>query len=132
VGVEGTGFGVRVKTKPYALYPEPREAMVKLTVIYNLPEGADHEAFIKWRVKEGQAENFAMTQVLKTDFYVAVETPLGAPKYRYITEAYYATMKDLEDSFFRDDVQAKLKEDMRNLAEAVILISDEVVSSERS
>ena len=30
--------------------------MVKLTVIYNLHEGADHEAFVKWRVKEGQAD----------------------------------------------------------------------------
>lgn len=106
--------------------------MVKLTVIYNLHEGADNEAFIKWRIKEGQAENFAMSQVLKTDFYVARETPLGAPKYRYITEAYYATMKDLEDSFFRPDMQAKLKEDMKNLGDAIILISDEMVSSERS
>ncbi len=106
--------------------------MVKLTVIYNLHDGVDNEAFIKWRVKEGQAENFAMSQVLKTDFYVAKETALGVPKYRYITEAYYATMKDLEDSFFRDDVQAKLKEDMKNLGDAIVLISDELASSERS
>lgn len=106
--------------------------MVKLTILYNLHEGADNEAFIKWRVKEGQAENFALPQVLKTDFYVAKETVLGAPKYRYITEAYFATMKDLEDAFFKDDVQAKLKEDMKTLGEAVILISDEMASSERS
>lgn len=106
--------------------------MVKLTVIYNLHEGADNEAFIKWRVKEGQAENFALPQVLKTDFYVAKETVLGAPKYRYITEAYFATMKDLEDAFFKDHVQAKLKEDMKNLGEAIVLISEEMASSERA
>jgi hypothetical protein len=106
--------------------------MVKLTVIYNLHEGADNEAFIKWRVTQGQAENFAMPQILKTDFYVARETPLGIPKYRYITEAYYARMEDLEDSFCQPDVQAKLKEDMKNLGEAIILISEEMASSERS
>jgi hypothetical protein len=106
--------------------------MVKLTVLYNLHEGADNEAFIKWRVTEGQAENFAMPEVVKTDFYVAKETVLGVPKYRYITEAYFATMKDLENSFFQPDVQAKLKEDMKNLGEAVILISEELVSSERA
>jgi hypothetical protein len=106
--------------------------MVKLTVLYNLHEGADNEAFIKWRVSEGQAENFALPGVLKTDFYVAKETVLGVPKYRYITEAYFATMADLETSFFQPDIQAKLKEDMRTLGEAVILISEELVSSERS
>ncbi len=106
--------------------------MVKLTVLYNLHEGADNEAFIKWRVTEGQAENAAMPGVLKTDFYVAKETVLGVPKYRYITEAYFATMKDLEASFFQPDVQAKLKEDMKNLGEATILISEEMASSERS
>lgn len=106
--------------------------MVKLTILYNLHEGADNEAFIKWRVTQGQAENFALPGVLKTDFYVAKETIMGAPKYRYITEAYFATMKDLEDSFFQPDVQAKLKEDMRNLGDAIILISDEMASSERS
>jgi hypothetical protein len=60
--------------------------MFKLTVLYNLPEGADHEAFLKWRTTEGQAENEASPGVLKTDFYVAKETMMGAPKYRHITE----------------------------------------------
>jgi hypothetical protein len=105
--------------------------MIKLTILYNLHEGADNEAFIKWRVTEGQKENAESPGVLKTDFYVAKETVLGVPKYRYITEAYFATMKDLEDSFFQPDVQAKLKEDMKTLGEAVILISEEMASSER-
>jgi hypothetical protein len=106
--------------------------MVKLTVLYNLPEDADHEAFIKWRVTQGQKENAEAPGVLKTDFYMAQETVMGVPKYRYITEAYFATMDDLHASFFSDEAQAKLKEDMKMLGEAVFLISEELVSSERS
>jgi hypothetical protein len=106
--------------------------MVKLTVLYNLPEGADHEAFLKWRTTQGQAENEASPGVLETDFYVAKETVMGLPKYRYITEAYFATMEDLQASFFSDEAQAKLKEDMKMLGETVFLISQEVISSERS
>jgi hypothetical protein len=106
--------------------------MVKLTVLYNLPEGADHEAFIKWRVTQGQQENAASSGVLKTDFYVAKETVMGASKYRYITEAYFATMAELEASFFSPEAQAKLKEDMRMLGDSVFLISEEMASSERS
>jgi hypothetical protein len=106
--------------------------MVKLTVLYNLPEGADHEAFLKWRTTQGQQENEASPGVLKTDFYVAKATVLGEPKYRYITEAYFATMADLEASFFSDEAQAKLKEDMNMLGETVFLISEELISSERS
>jgi hypothetical protein len=106
--------------------------MVKLTILYNLHEGTDHEAFIKWRVTQGQKENAESPGVLKTDFYVAKETVMGIPKYRYITEAYFATIEDLQASFFNDEVQAKLKEDMKNLGDAVILISEELASSERS
>lgn len=36
--------------------------MVKLTVIYNLPPGADHEAFLRWRTTEHQAENMSTLQ----------------------------------------------------------------------
>lgn len=43
--------------------------MIKLTVIYNLLPGADHEAFIRWRTTEHQAKNMAMPGVFKSDFY---------------------------------------------------------------
>ena len=104
--------------------------MVKLTVMYNLPEGADHEAFVQWRTTTHQRSNAGMPGVLKTDFYVARETPMGAPRYRYLTEAYFATMADLEAAFFADAAQAKLQRDLERIADPVFLISEEVVSSE--
>jgi hypothetical protein len=71
-----------------------------------------------------------MPGVLRTDFYVARETPMGPPRYRYITEAYFATRADLDAAFFTDAAQAKLQRDLERIADPVFLISDEVVSSE--
>lgn len=103
--------------------------MVKLTVLYNLPEGADHEDFLKWRTGEHQSANEAMPGVVRTDFYVARDSRLGPPKYRYITEVWYRTMADLEHSFFSDATQEKLAHDTKRLADPVFLISEETVAS---
>lgn len=98
--------------------------MVKLTVLYNLPEGTDHDEFMKWRTGEHQRDNASMPGVVETDFYVATPTPLGEPRYRYITEAYFETMDDLNASFFSAESQAKLKEDQGRITDAVFLISE--------
>ena len=104
--------------------------MVKLTVICNLPDGADHDEFIKWRTGPHQEGNAGMSGVIKTDFDVAKTTPLGEPAYRYITEAYFATMDDLNAAFFTPESQAKLKEDIKRIQDPVFLISDEVITTE--
>jgi hypothetical protein len=51
--------------------------VVKLTVLYNLPEGADHDEFLRRRSTTHQQSNASMPGVMKTDFYVASETPMG-------------------------------------------------------
>lgn len=104
--------------------------MVKLTVMYNLPDGADHEAFLKWRTGPHQQSNASMSGVIKTDFYVAKATQLGEPAYRYITEAYFETMADLEASFFSEQAQAKLQEDLERIENPVFLISEEVSTTD--
>lgn len=102
--------------------------MVKLTVLYNLPEGADHEAFLEWRTNTHQADN-AKPPVIKTDFYVAKPTPMGEPRYRYVTEAYFPDMASLEASFFSEAAQEKLQKDLERIHEPVFLISEEVVTT---
>ena len=106
--------------------------MVKLTVMYNLPDGADHEVFMKWRTGPHQQNNAAVPGVVKTDFYVAKATQLGEPAYRYITEAYFKTMADLETSFFSEQAQAKLKDDIKRIKDPVFLISEEVLTTDNS
>lgn len=104
--------------------------MVKLTVLYNLPEGADHEEFIRWRTTEHQAQNAASPGVLKTDFYVAEDTPLGPPKYRYVTESYWPDMESLYAAFFSPEAQAQLQEDIKRIHEPVFIVSRELSRTE--
>jgi uncharacterized protein (TIGR02118 family) len=103
--------------------------MVKLTVLYNLPEGADHEAFVRWRTTEHQASNASRPGIIRTDFYIARETPMGPPKYKYITEAWYPDLATLERAFFSEEAQAKLAIDIKRLADPVFLVSEESVAA---
>lgn len=103
--------------------------MIKLTVIYNLLPEADHEAFIRWRTTEHQAENMAMPGVLKSDFYIIKEGwPDPETPYRYMTEAYFPDMETFRQSFFEAEFQAKLLESSRGVANPVFLISEEVLT----
>ena len=103
--------------------------MVKLTVLYNLPEGADHEAFVRWRTTEHQEANASSEGVIRTDFYIARDTVMGPAKYRYITAAWFPDMATLERAFSGDEAQAKLAVDVQRLADPVFLISDEAVAT---
>jgi hypothetical protein len=103
--------------------------MIKLTVIYNLLSGADHEAFIRWRTTEHQAENMAMPGVLKSDFYIIQEGwPDKETSYRYMTEAYFPDMATFRAAFFEPEFNAKLLESTKTVAHPMFLISEEVIS----
>jgi hypothetical protein len=103
--------------------------MVKLTVIYNLPAGADHEAFIRWRTAEHQAENMAMPGVLKSDFYIIqAGWPDQETPYRYMTEAYFSDMETFRASFFEAEFQEKLLASSKDVANPIFLISEEVLT----
>jgi hypothetical protein len=103
--------------------------MVKLTVIYDLPPGADHEEFLKWRTTEHQKDNMSVPGVIKSDFY-AIKRVWKKENliYRYITEAYYPDMETFEKSFFDEDYQVDLAESLKRIAEPLFLISEEVIS----
>jgi hypothetical protein len=103
--------------------------MVKLTVIYNLPPGADHEEFLRWRTTDHQKENMSMPGVIKSDFYVIKDAwkRHDAP-YRYMTEAYFPDMETFKKSFFDADYQVNLAQSLERIAEPLFLISEEVIS----
>ena len=103
--------------------------LIKLTVMYNLPPGADHEAFMRWRTTDHQAANMAMPGLIKSDFYVVKEGwPDPAAPYRYLTEAYFPDMETFRRAFFESGFQARLEESLQRIADPVFLISEEVVS----
>lgn len=103
--------------------------MVKLTVLYNLPEETDHDEFLEWRTGPHQQSNASMPGLIKTDFYAVKTTQMGEPVYQYITEAYFETMQDLEDAFFSEEAKAKLQKDVKRIKGPVFLVSEEVMTT---
>lgn len=107
--------------------------MIKLTVIYTLPSGADHEAFLHWRTTEHQDDNMAMPGLIKSDFYVIRRGwPEAETTYRYMTEAYFPDMETFEKSFFDPAYQAELAVSLERIAEPQFFISEEVLSASAS
>jgi uncharacterized protein (TIGR02118 family) len=103
--------------------------MIKLTVVYNLPPGADHEEFVKWRTTTHQKSNMSLPGVIKSDFYVIKRAwKQDEAPYRYVTEAYFPDMETFEESFFDPDYQAGLAKSLERIADPLFLISEEVIS----
>ena len=105
--------------------------MVKLTVLYNLPPGADHDEFIRWRTTEHQQENMSIPGVIKSDFYIIKEAwQQDDLPYRYMTEAYFPDMETFRKAFFDPDYQKDLAVALQRIADPLFLISEEVISEE--
>jgi EthD domain len=103
--------------------------MVKLTVVYNLPPGADHKEFLKWRTTTHQQENMAIPGVIQTDFYVIKSAwKKDQAPYRYMTEAYFPDMETFEKTFYDPDYQAALAKSLERIADPLFLISEEVIT----
>jgi hypothetical protein len=103
--------------------------MVKLTVVYNLPPGADHEEFLKWRTTTHQKENMAIPGVIKTDFYVIKSAwKKDHAPYRYMTEAYFPDRETFEKTFYDPDYQAALAKSLERIADPLFLVSEEVIT----
>jgi hypothetical protein len=117
--------------------------MIKLTVMYTLPEGSDHEAFLKWRTGEHQEENMGIPGVIKTDFYKVAEIyshqkserPGNDEKlqaenlvYRYVTESYWPDMESFKSAFFNSEYQKELMGSLQKIANPIFLVSEEVLS----
>ena len=105
--------------------------MIKLTVLYNLPAGADHEEFVKWRTQSHQKSTVEqMPGLLKTDFYAIYTSRKGSPRYQYMTELYFPDQETFEKAFSNEDFQAKLDVSLKRVAEPLFLISREVLTEE--
>lgn len=105
--------------------------MVKVTVLYNIAAGASVEDFLTWRTTEHQRDNAARPGVLRTDFYVGRDLNGEPPRYRFITESFYADMATLEGSFLTERSQATIAQQVRDwqLEDFTFIISEERSSS---
>ena len=105
--------------------------MIRLTVMYNLPDGASEEEFLHWRLGEHQEANAGMAGVLRTDFARIDETlPRGAqPPYRFMTIAEWADRETFEKAFYADGEQESLEEDLKRIKDAVFLVSEVLIET---
>jgi len=74
--------------------------MVKLTVLYNLPPDADHEAFVKWRTKSHQQKLEKLPGLIETTFYVIQDSCEGPAPYRYMSELFFPDQEIFEKAFY--------------------------------
>lgn len=108
--------------------------MIRLTVMYNLPEGSDEDEFLRWRLGEHQAENAAAPGVLRTDFArvdsrFTLDDFHADPPYRFMTTADWPDLASFEASFFSPESIASLRQDTEKIANAVFLISEVLVTT---
>jgi hypothetical protein len=103
--------------------------LIKLTVMYNLPPGADHDEFLMWRTTEHQKDNMSRPGVIKSDFYVIKKAwKRDEAPYCYMTEVYYPDMETFNKSFFDPIYQVELAKSLERISDPVFLISEEVIS----
>ena len=108
--------------------------MIRLTVLYNLPEGTDEAEFLRWRLGEHQQSNASMEGVIRTNFARVDErwTPdnwQAAPPHRFMTISEWEDRASFEKSFYDPKTQAKLLEDIKKIADPVFLISEILITT---
>ena len=105
--------------------------MIRLTVLYNLPEDADEAAFLEWRLSEHQGTVESMPGVVRTDFARITERwPEGAmPAYRFQTTADWLNRESFESGFYDDAVQSDLRENLKRLGDYAFMVSEILVES---
>lgn len=103
--------------------------MIRLTVLYNLPDDDSEDEFLKWRLSEHQATNANMPGVVRTDFCRISEVwPDGSmPPYRFQTTVDWPDRDSFEKGFYDDSVQEKLSENLKRLGEHAFIVSEVLV-----
>lgn len=93
--------------------------MIRLVVMYNLPEGADEAAFLDWRLNHHQDSNAAIADVLRTDFARVVKAwpDRAKPRFRFCTILEWPDMAAFERAFYAPGLQAELLENIERLGE---------------
>ena len=100
--------------------------MIRLTVLYNLPDGADEAEFLKWRLNDHQRTNEAMPGVVRTDFARITDCwpAESMPPYRFQTTVEWPDRPAYEAGFLDAAVQKKLQENLQRLGRYCFFVSE--------
>ena len=111
--------------------------MIRLTVLYNLPEGTDEAEFLRWRLGVHQQSNEGMLGVQRTDFgrvdYRWTPEAFHTPSpYRFMTIADWPDRESFEKSFYDSASLSKLIDhDMQRITDTLFIVSEILISNER-
>ena len=101
--------------------------MVKLTVLYNLPPDADHEAFVKWRTESHHQKLVKLPGLIETTFYVIQDSREGPAPYRYMSELSFVDQGTFEKAYYDPTFQVELKEDLKRITNPLFLVSRQLL-----
>lgn len=107
--------------------------MIRLTVLYNLLEGSDEDAFLAWRLGDHQRSNAGMAGVGYTDFARITEGwPEGTvPAHRFMTTVEFSDWATFRAGFYDPIAQVKLNEDVKRITDYVYYVSEILVSERK-
>ncbi len=105
--------------------------MIRLTVLYNLPEGVSEDTFLDWRLSEHQQDNESMPGVLRTDFArITDRWPENtSPDYRFQTTVEWSDRESFDSGFHDDSVQKTLRENLKKLGDYEFIVSEILINS---
>jgi hypothetical protein len=105
--------------------------MIRLIVMYNLPDGADEEEFLDWRLGPHQQYNTALPMMTRNDFgRVLKGWPEGAqPRFRFVTTVDWPDLASFEGAFYAADVQAGLRENIKRLGDYEYSVAEILAST---
>ena len=110
--------------------------MIRLTLLYNLPDDSDEAEFLKWRTGEHQRDNAAMSGVINTDFarideQWTLENPHAPAPYRFMTTVEWADRESFEQSFYASTPE-EWAANFKIMKDPIFLVSEILVSTENA
>lgn len=102
--------------------------MIRLTLLYNLPDDADEAEFLRWRLGEHQADNAAVPGVIRTDFARVDEqwtraNPHAPAPYRFMTTVEWPDRETFEQSFYSTP-REEWEQNFKIMKDPIFLISE--------
>jgi hypothetical protein len=106
--------------------------VIRLTVLYELPAGADEEDFLRWRLGEHQRSNMSIPGVVRSEFHKILSVERGTvPRFSYMTTVDWPDEQAFKQGFYDRDVQTKLEQDLKRIENPTFLVSEILTGDER-
>jgi len=100
--------------------------MIRLTVLYNLPAGADEGAYVAWRLSAHADYIRKMPGVLKADFGRVVDqwSRNETAGYHFQSTVEWPDRASFEHAFYDEQAQADLRKNVEKIGDYRFLVTE--------